>query len=91
MAGPSFLLPPSHQQDKTRKASGQWGAKDRQKLGVATFLVISSIWGQNELGIPSFSANFPKRVLFVPCVYFRGLNITPFLPSVGGSRWYCWR
>lgn len=67
------------------------GSQRQAEVGVATFLVISSIWGQNELGIPSFSANFPKRVLFVPCVYLRGLNITPFLPSVGGSRWYCWR
>lgn len=59
------------------------GAKDRQKLRAATFQVFSSIWGQDELGIPNFSANFPKRVLFVPCVYSRGLNITPFSPSWG--------
>lgn len=39
--------------------------------------------GQNELGLPSFSANFPKRVLFVPCVYLRGLNIAPFSPQWG--------
>lgn len=53
-AGPYFLLSPFHQQGKARKASGQWGVEDRQKLGVVTFLVISSIWGQNGLGIPSF-------------------------------------
>lgn len=38
--------------------------------------------GQNGLGIPSFSANFPKSP-FCAMVYLRGLNITPFSPSVG--------
>lgn len=52
------------------------GVEGRQKLGEATFLGISPIRVQNGLGIAGFSASFPKRVLFVPCVS-RGLNRNP--------------
>lgn len=47
VADACFLLSSPHQQDKARRASGQWGAGDGQELGVATFLVISCFL-QNE-------------------------------------------